>query len=196
MPRMSSRTPFLEIACQQVIAEDDSVFSVQWADLPVAMAGNLFPEELLCRYMEHIKKSTLTLIQPVTLESGIELRLLGTGLSLISFLPPVYADCFTTLRICGGFLVQPRQCDRGELRFGVEPLAESIRVSLQLSDFCPLILGSPSPSQVRFWLYRVTQAAIHRLVTIRFLSQLYHELVGPSAGVRIVYVAVRAGKPV
>lgn len=193
---MSSSTPFQEIACQQVMAEDASIFSVQWTDLPVNTAGALSAEYLLCRYLGYIKRCTMTLIRPVTLESGIEFRLLWTGLSLISFLPPVYSESFTTLNICGGFLVQPHRCDQGKLRFGVEPLPESVRVSLRLSDFHPLILGSHSPSPVRFWLYRVTQSAIHRLVTIRFLLLLYHDLAGPSSGMRVVNVAVRAGKPV
>lgn len=193
---MSSNTPFLEISCQQVLSEDASVFSTQWADLPVALAGRLAAEELLCRYLGYIKTFSLTLIRPKTLESGIEFRLIGTGVSLLSFLPPEYADGFATLHICGGFLVQPRQCDRGELRLGVEHLPESVRVSLQLSDFCPLILGSRSPSLARYWLYRITQAAIHRLVTLRFLSLLSHELAGPSIKVRIVHVSIRPGKPV
>ncbi|MFZ2948436.1 MAG: hypothetical protein WA003_03015 [Desulfuromonadaceae bacterium] len=193
---MPLQKPFLKIACQQVMVDDASVFSVQWTDLPDTMAGALSAGELLERYLRYIKKCTLTLIRPVTLESGIEFRLAGTGRSLISFLPPVCDDRFALLRICGGFLVQPRRCDRGELRFGVEPHPGSVRVSLQLSDFCPLILGNRSPSPVRFWLYRATQAAIHRLVTVRFLSLLYHELAGPSAGVRIVKVAVRDGKAV
>jgi hypothetical protein len=193
---MSPQTLFQEIACQQVMVEDASVFSVQWTDLPVTMEGALSAEELLCRYLGYIKKCSLTLIRPVTLATGVEFRLIGTLLSLISFLPPVYADGFAMLRICGGFLVQPRQCDRGELRFGVEQLPGSVRISLKLSDFCPLILGSRSPSPVRFWLYRVTQAAIHRQVTVRFLSLLYHDLVGPSAGMRVVNIDLRAGRPV
>lgn len=196
MPGMSSHTPLVEIACQQVMVEDASVFSVQWTDLPATIAGALSAEKLLIHYLGYIKKCTLALIRPVTLESSVEFRLIMTAQSLISFLPPVYSDGFATLRICGGFLVQPRQCDRGELRFGVEQLHGSVRVSLQLSDFCPLILGRCPPSPVRFWLYRITQAAIHRLVTVRFLSRLYRELAGPSAGVRVVNVAVRAGKPV
>lgn len=193
---MSSDTSFVEIACQQVMLEDASVFSVQWTDLPTTFARTLSAQELLTRYLSYVKKFTLTLIRPVVLESSVEFRLIGTALSLISFLPPVYEDGFVTLRICGGFLVQPRQCERGELRFGVEQVAGVARISLQLSEFCPLILGGRSPSIIRFWLYRFTQAAIHRLVTIRFLSLLYHELVGPSAGVRIVNVAVRSGKAV
>lgn len=178
------------------MVEDASVFSVQWTDLPETMAGALSAGDLLGRYLDYIKKCTMTLIRPVTLESGIEFRLFGTGLSLISFSQPEFNDRFATLRICGGFLVQPHRCDRGELRFGIEPLPGCVRVSLQLSDFCPLILGDSSPSPVRILLYRVTQAAIHRLVTLRFLSLLYHELAGPSAGVRIVKVAVRDGKAV
>lgn len=193
---MPPHKPLLEIACQQVMAEDASVFSVQWTDLPVTLAGALSAEELLVRYLGFVKKCTLALIRPVILANGVEFRLIGTGRSLISFLPPERADGFATLRICGGFLVQPRQCDRGELRFGVEHLPGTVRVSLQLSDFCPLILGSRSPSLVRFWLYRATQAAIHRLVTVRFLSLLCRELAGPSAVVRVVNVAVRGGKPV
>lgn len=193
---MSLHTPLLEISCQQVMAEDASVFSVQWADLPVTTAGLLSARDLLFRYLGYIKKCTLTLIRPVVLESGVELRLARTGLSLISFLPPVYADGSATLRICGGLLVQPRQCDRGELRFGIERRLENVRISLQLSEFCPLILGSNSPSLIRFWLYRITQAAIHRLVTVRFLSLLYRELVGLSARARIINVSVRSGKAV
>lgn len=196
MPPMSSRAPVLEIACQQVLAEDASVFSIQWADLPVTIVGSLSAEELLRRYLGYIKKCTVTLIRPVTLETGIEFRLIGTDLSLISFLPPECTENFATVRICGGILLQPQQCERGELRFGIEPLPCGIRASLRLSDFCPLILGSSSPSPLRIWLYRLTQAAIHRLVTVRFLSLLYHELAGPSARIRVVNVAVRAGKPV
>ncbi|MDD2580986.1 MAG: hypothetical protein PHR66_03225 [Desulfuromonadaceae bacterium] len=193
---MPSKTNFLEISCQQVMVEDASVFSLQRADLPAAIAGALSAEELLRRYLFYIRKCTLTLIRPVTLESGIEFRLAGTGRSLISFLPPICDKSSLTLRICGGFLVQPRQCDRGELRFGAETAAENVRVSLQLSDFCPLILGGGSPSRLRFWLYRFTQATIHRLVTVRFLTLLYRELAGPYGRVRVKNIAVHAGKPV
>lgn len=178
------------------MTEDASIFSVQWADLPTAIAGSLSAEELLRRYLGYVRKFTLSLIRPTTLESGIEFRLIGTSLSLISFLPSARTDSFVTLRICGGILVQPRQCDRGELRFGAEPTSENVRISLQLSDFCPLILGGGSPSPLRLWLYRFTQAALHRLVTVRFLTLLYHELVGPHARVRVKNIVVRAGRPV
>lgn len=193
---MPKSTQHQEIACQQVLTEDDSVFSVQWTDLPAAMAEGLSAEALLLRYLGYIRKCTLSLIRPVILAGGIEFRLLGGATSMISFLPPEYSGEFATLRICGGFLVQPRHCERGELRFGVEPLPGLVRISLQLSDFCPLILGDNPASPLRFWLYRATQAAIHRLVTVRFLALVYRSLAVPSATVRVVKVAVRSGKPV
>lgn len=185
-----------EIACQQVLVEDSSVFSVQWMVLLPAIADRLTPVILLQRYVSYLRRCTLSIIRPLNLETGLEFRLLGSTWSLISFLP-LQVDAYSaTLRICGGLLVQPRQCDRGELRFAVEHVDEGVRVSLQLSEFCPLILGSQSPTIIRFWLYRLTQAAIHRLVTVRFLSLLYWELAGRGAKIKTVVVAVRDGRSV
>ena len=185
-----------EIACQQVLVEDSSVFSVQWSLFPAHLAAGLTPLLLLTRYLAYIRRATFSVIRPVESATGIEFRLLGSRLSLISFLPTEERDGYATLRICGGLLVQPRQCDRGELQFGVGPTPEGVKVSLQLSDYCPLLLGSPSPSPVRRWLYRLTQAAIHRLVTIRFLMLLYREAAGSAAPVRVVHVTMREGWPV
>ena len=185
-----------EIACQQVLVEDSSVFSIQWSVFSADLAKGITPQILQARYMAYLRRCTATVIRPHRTPSGIELRLLGSRLSLISFLPPADETDAVVLRICGGMLVQPRQCDRGELRFGVEAVEGGVRISLQLSEFCPLILGSRSPSRVRFWLYRLTQAAIHRLVTIRFLVLLYRDLAGPAAAVRIVNRRVRDGQPV
>lgn len=183
-----------EIACQQVLIEDGSVFSAQWTVLPVAIAAGLSPQNLLERYLAYIRKCTFSIIRPLVVQTGLEFRLLNTRWSLISFLPPQAGTDSATLRICGGLLVQPRQCDRGELRFGLETLPEGVRASLRLSEFCPLILGSPSPSALRFWLYRLTQAAIHRRVTVRFLAQLCRELAGASAKVEVVNVSICDGR--
>lgn len=187
-----------EIACQQVLVEDASVFSLQWSIFPDSVAAGLTPEMLRERYLEYIRTCTGTLIRPTVSGEGIEFRLFSSGISLISFLPPDTSQDknASILRICGGILVQPRQCDRGELRFSVEQVCGGIKVSLQLCDFCPLILGGPSPSPVRFWLYRLTQAFIHRLVTIRFLTMLYRDLAGTSAPVRLVRIREREGQPV
>jgi hypothetical protein len=193
---MDKRRDNLEIACQQVLAEDSSVFSVQWSLFPARIAAGLTPHHLLARYLAYIRRTTLSAIRPSESATGIEFRLLGSRLSLLSFLPPEERDESATLRICGGLLVQPHQCHRGELQFTVEPTPEGIKVALQLSEYCPLLLGSSSPTPVRRWLYRLSQAAIHRLMTIRFLMLLYRELAGSSDPVRVVNVTMRAGRPV
>jgi len=184
-----------EIACQQVLLEDCSVFSVQWSTFPHGIAEGLTPRHLLERYLAHIRRATLSAIRPAQSSEGIEFRLLGSRLSLISFLPPEEGPAGLTLRICGGLLVQSRHCHRGELLFTVQPTQEGIKACLQLSDYCPLILGSSTPSRLRRWLYRLTQAAIHRLVTIRFLVLIYRELAGSAAPVRVLKVNLRQGEP-
>lgn len=193
---MMTKSSHQEISCQQVLVDDASVFSVQRSVFPALICDSLSSENLLTRYLDYIRSCTLSIIRPLRTENGIEFRLLGSRLSLISFLPLCTEGEEAVLRICGGFLVQPRQCHRGELRFMVDPQPEGVQVSLQLSDFCPLILGSPNPSRARFWLYRFTQAAIHRLVTVRFLVLLYRDLAGSSARVKVVNVHVREGRPV
>lgn len=185
-----------EIASQQVLVEDSSVYSIQWSLFPAAVAAGLSPQHLLERYLTYLRRTTLTLIQPTFNESGVEFRLLNSRFSLISFLPPTMEADSLILRICGGLLVQPHQCHRGELRFTVAHTPQGAKVALQLSDYCPLILGSSSPSPIRRWLYRLTQAAIHRLVTVRFLVMLYRELAGSSSRVQVVNVQVRDGRPI
>ncbi len=193
---MVKRASPQDIACQQVLVEDNSVFSAQWSVIPSHLAIGLSPEILLDRYLAYIRHSTFSVIRPHRNPSGIEFRLLAGRLSLISFLPPVLESDDLVLRICGGVLVQPRQCHRGELRFSVTSGPEGTTVSLILSEYCPLILGSPEPSAFRRWLYRMTQAAIHRLVTVRFLTMLYRELAGDQAPVRVVAASMRGGRPV
>lgn len=186
-----------QIACQQVLQQDSSVFSIQWTDLPAGLSP-LSGDELLKRYLRDIRRLTCGLIQPVSSDNGIAFCLAGR-LPLLVFLPP---ETVTTplgsglaLRICGGLLVQRDQCERGELLMLTAPLANGCqRITLQLSDYCPLLLGSSEPSLFRRWLYRLTQAAIHRLVTIRFLARLYRELVDPNATVRTIPVSVRTGR--
>jgi hypothetical protein len=193
---MGNKRTTQEIACQQVLVEDSSVFSIQWSIFPLAIAAELTPGTLLDRYLAYIRRSTFSVITPTRSPAGIEFRLMGSSLSLISFQEPDVNEQSIVLRICGGMLVQPRQCDRGELHFSVSSSDDGIKVSLQLSDYCPLLLGSSSPSLLRRWLYQFTQAAIHRLVTVRFLSLLYQDLAGTSAKFQVVNVQVRDGKSI
>lgn len=193
---MDKRRDNQEIAFQQVLVDDSSVFSVQWSIFPAQIAVGLTPRRLLERYLTYVRRATFSAIRPSESTTGIEFRLLGSQLSLINFLPPEAGGESVTLRICGGLLVQSQQYDRGELLFSVTPSSEGVKVALQLSEYCPLILGSSTPSPLRRWLYRLTQAAIHRLVTIRFLMLLYRDLAGSSAPVQVVNVNVRDGRPV
>lgn len=191
------RRPTQQIACQQVLLGDNSVFSIQWTDLPPGLL-RLSGQDLLQRYLQDITKQTWGLVRPSSTEQGITFALAGY-LPLLTFLPPEPVACpegaGLALRICGGWLVQPAQCERGELLLLTAPLPEGgQRITLRLADYCPLLLGSPQPSWLRRWLYRLTQAAIHRLVTIRFLARLYSQLAGPASCVQTIPVAVRDGR--
>lgn len=189
---------YAEIACQQILEADHSVFSIQWTvappDAPVSIDGL----RLLEKYLDYIRRSTLSLVRPARGDDSLEFRLGGTAISLISFSPPLHestpASSRATLRICGGVLVQPRECDRGQLEFGVEQLKHGTMITVQLSDFCPLLLGSSRPSLWRKWLYRLTQACIHKVVTVRFLAMIQSELTGRKANPRVVKVVLRQGK--
>jgi len=184
----------LQIACQQVLVEDNSVFSIQWTDLPFELAKGMTSQRLLEAYLEAIRRMTWGLIQPKASADGISFQLFGR-VPLLCFLSPELEGGWLSLRICGGLLVQRDQCDRGELLFSCETRPDNlIRVTLRLSDYCPLLLGSQRPSVVRRWLYRLTQATLHRLVTIRFLARLYRELGGTAKRVQTVRVQVQQGR--
>ena len=184
-----------EIACQQVLVDDDSVFSIQRTVFPRLLANGITAEFLLNRYLAYVRSFTASAIRPVCQPEGVEFRLFGSSISLINFQAPVMEGDALVLRISGGFLVQPQQCERGELSFSVEHQEDGIRVSLELKDYCPLILGS-SPSIIRRWLYGFTQAAVHRLVTVRFLAMLYRELSGHKACVKVVRADIRQGRAI
>lgn len=174
--------------------EDNTVFSIQWTDLPPGLSGGLTAALLLDWYLEEMQRMTGQIIRPLSGRDGVSFRLFGV-LPLLSFLPPAAEGYGVALRICGGLLVQRDQCDRGELLFECIPLPDGgSRISLRLSDYCPLLLGSQRPSAVRRWLYRLTQAALHRLVTIRFLKRVYRRLGGGVCTVEAVAVQVREGR--
>ncbi|MBT0654590.1 hypothetical protein [Geomobilimonas luticola] len=193
----TSRIEYYEIACQQVLEKDHSVFSIQWVVLPEDHTRDVTPEELLHLYLAYIRSFTCTLVTPEVTDTGVEFHLLRSSLSLLKFDLPQYVaiphGTKATLHISGGFLVQPGQCDRGELDFIVERVAEGVKLTLQLSDFCPLLLGGQKPSLWRKWLYRFTQAYLHKVVTVRFLSRVHKKLVGYTAPVKIVRARLRSG---
>lgn len=187
-----------EIACQQVLAEDHSVFSIQWVVIPGPASLQMTSDELLNLYLAYVERCTLAVVRPVVTANSLDFRLCGSAISLIKFALPrhtvIATGSTTTLCISGGILVQPRECDRGQLDFLVEQVADGTRISLQLSDYCPLLLGSDRPSPWRKTLYRMTQAFIHKVVTIRFLAGVYKQLCGGNSRTRVVKVVLRNGE--
>jgi hypothetical protein len=196
--RQSSAEEIQEIACQQILEQDASVYSVQWLVLPESCAPRVTAEFLLDRYLKLVRNWTWSLIRPALSAEGVQFRILNTPLVLLSFGPAEYPGGEGAgevhLRVNGGLLVQPRECDRGLFSLYAEEVAEGVRVRVQLSDYCPLLLGSARPSRLRRLLYRVTQAYLHKVVTVRYLAELYRELTGEKPNPRVLQVKVREGK--
>ena len=186
------------ITCEQLLLDDGSVFSRQSTVVQESAAAGLTTGELCRRYLDHIRSCTLTLIRPVSTPDGVEFRLRWLGIRLLRFhLPETSPDgSVSTLRIRGGLLVQPLRRNYGQMSFSVEPALCSFKVSLQLSNYYPLLLGSPKPSPGHYWLYRLTQALIHRRVTIRFLERLHRHPAGFCARTQVVETSERQGRPV
>ena len=189
-----------EIACQQVLLEDASVYSVQWCVFPAPYGDGLTAAFLLERYLSHIREYTHAVITPVTTAGGIEFRIFGSSLSILSFSPAEFSatDGTTTVDLCiaGGLLVQADACDRGKFTLTSVRVDEGSRVTLQLTDYCPLLLGSNRPSRLRKMLYRLTQAYIHKVVTVKYLARLYRELAGADIRIRLKKVTIREGEEI
>ena len=190
----------IEIACQQVLKEDASVFSVQWIILPGEYAGRLTSDFIMGSYFCYLKRVTLFLARPVTTEHGVEFRFMFTRFHLLAFAAPLYADVegvgSVTLRICGGPFVQGDQCNRGKFTFCSEVVPDGVKVSVRLSGYYPRLLGSRAPGRFRKHLYRFTQAFIHKLVTTRFLAFLYRDLTGVRPRFRVAAVHEETGEEI
>lgn len=178
----------MTIEFHQVLKTDGTVHSHQWIVLPADCAPDLSVEDIVARYLTFLRFCTLGIIIPRHNANGVALCFLG--LPLIRLCLPVvsrnetatHADLF----INGGLLVQRDTSSRGQLRFSIISAAEMLRIEIRLSDFSPLLLGSHTPTRFRKWLYHITQASIHKLVTIRFLASLYSKLTGVQPPFNIV----------
>ena len=168
------------IEFHQVLKTDGTVHSHQWLVLPAASAPDLAVEDVAARYLAFLRSCTLGLVNPERNADGIALRFLGLPLIRLC-LPVVTRDGAAThadLFLNGGLLVQSDACSQGQLRFSIISTPEQLRIEIRLSDYCPLFLGSRTPTRFRKWLYHITQASIHKLVTIRFLASLCSDLTG------------------
>lgn len=185
------------IACQQILEADHSVFSIQWVVIPGGSPRAISSDGLLERYLRYIQHCTAGIIRPVQTAAGIEFRLLASSWALLQFLPPRHTRDATgertILNISGGLLVDKQECDRGQLDLMVDETAAGTRLTLKLADYCPLLLGSRQPSLWRKWLYRFTQAYIHKIVTVNFLATVYRSLTGKSVRRGVVNIVVRKG---
>lgn len=187
----------LEIFHQQILRPDSSVFSVQWIDLPPYASLRATPSMLLEHYFRVVHRATFGMITPVADADGVRFCVTGPGLSLLSFAAPRFETVEGAqgvhLYICGGVLVQPGECDSGMFSLLAAPAGEGVRVTVRLSDYCPLLLGSRNPSRLRKLLYGWTQSYLHKVVTVRYLASLYRELTGKKPRVTVVRVQVRQG---
>jgi len=190
----------IEIACQQVLMHDASVFSIQWTVMPAQFAATLTPDFVLERYFSYLQRFTLFLVRPAWTENGLEFRLLSTRLHLLSFSAPVRSNeggaGSVTLHICGGTFVQSKLCDRGRFSFITEKISGGVKVTVQLSEYHPRLLGSTAPSRFRKHIYRMTQAFVHKLVTTSFLAALYRELAGEKVSFNVVTAHIHDGEDI
>jgi hypothetical protein len=197
---MKTAEPSQVIACQQVLTGDGSVFSIQWTVFPALHAATLTPQFTLDKYLAYLRRFTLSLARPVRTANGLEFRFLFTNMHLLTFAAPAFSDeggiHSVALRICGGPFVQYDQCNRGRFSFLSEKTDEGVKVTVQLADYFPRLLGSSTPSPFRKCLYRLTQAALHKLLTTRFLASLYRELTGKAPSFKIVKAYERSGEDI
>jgi len=197
---VSAKVDVNEIACQQNLTQDGSVYSVQWMVVPACFARPVTAELLLVRYLKLVRNCTLSLVRPVVNADGIEFRLLTSSLAFLRFAAPEYLcgeeSETVQLRTVGGLLVRAGEPGPGRFSFSSRREAAGVRITVQLLYCRPLLLGSAAPSSLRKFLFSITQGQIHKAITIRFLADLYRELAGRKARVQVRQVRVGEGRDI
>lgn len=196
----SARSTRAEISCQQVLLPDGTVYSVQWLEVPGCEAEQVTPRLLLERYLGLVRRFTCNLVRPVLDGDGIRFRLVGTSLALLRFAPPEYLGLeraqTVRLRSIGGLLVRRGEPGRGEFSFLLGREKGVVRVTVQLYYCRPLLLGGGRPTRLRRFIFSATQGFVHRLISARFLSELYRELTGGEARLGVKRVRAREGRDI
>ncbi|HWI41918.1 MAG TPA: hypothetical protein VNX25_10565 [Verrucomicrobiae bacterium] len=169
----------------QALLDDASVTSVQWVTLPGSAPQ---PQELLARYLEHVRSCTLGIVRPAISEGTLRFRVAGTRLSLLEFALPPGAPPLP-LPITGGLLAGSAPEGTGTLEFSVRRGRRGSRMAVRLCGYHPALLGRGRPRMYRKLLYGLTQAYIHRLVTVSFLRNICR-----TCGSRPVVTVVRPKK--
>jgi hypothetical protein len=178
---------------------DGSVTSKQVADihLPQSELDRIWSVEYLERlartYWRFLTRVSLGLIRVLYTPTSREIVLLTRPFKLLTFQAPEYETEPTrgrvTWRIDRGLLVAPRGRGKGYLRIEVERHEDwsdgagglqIARVSSEVGNFYPLIRGWGWFRTIGQFIYRITQLAIHVVVTEAFFRSLARLDLAPS----------------
>ena len=184
---------------QNESAPDGSVTTKQVADisLPQSELDSIWSAEYLERlartYWRFLTRVSLGLIQVKYGPDSREIVLVARPLRLLTFKAPEYETEATrgavTWRIKRGLLVAPHGRGKGYLRISVERSEDwsdgpgglqIVRVSSEVGNFYPLIGGWGWFAKIGRFVYRITQLAIHAVVTNAFFRSLARLDLAPS----------------
>src|SRR5919199_3421283 len=180
-------------------APDGSVTTKQVADvtLPRGELDRIWNAEYLERlartYWRFLTRASLGLIQVKYGPDSREVVLVTRPLRLLTFHAPEYETEPTrgvvTWRIKRGLLVAPHGRGKGYLRISVERREDwsdgpgglqVARVSSEVGNFYPTIAGWGWFAKIGQFIYRITQLAIHAVVTDAFFRSLARLDLAPS----------------
>src|SRR4051812_10562986 len=178
---------------------DGAVTSKQVADiyLPESELDRIWNVEYLERlartYWRFLTRVSLGLIRVKYTPQSREIVLLARPLKLLTFKAPEYETeprlGRVTWRIDRGFLVAPRGRGKGYLRIEVERREDwsdgpgglqIARVTSEVGNFYPMIAGWGWFAKIGRFIYRITQLAIHAVVTEAFFRSLARLDLAPS----------------
>jgi len=177
---------------------DGSVTTKQVAEvtLPRQELDRIWNPEHLERlgrtYWRFQTRVSLGLIRVLYTATSREIVLIARPFRLLTFHAPDYEFggnwATVTWRIKKGLLVAPPGRDHGFLRISVERPAEedgsnelvTARVSSEVANFYPLVVGWGWFRRIGMVLYRITQYAIHVVVTNAFFRSLARLDLAPS----------------
>ena len=176
---------------------DGSITTKQVADviLPSTVLDTMWSPEYLERlartYWRFLTRVSLGLIRVLYTPTSREIVLLRRPFRLLTFRAPEYDlggdRAAVTWRIHRGLLVAPHGHDHGWLRISVQRAAEdgateltTVRVSSEVANFYPFLAGWGWFKKIGAVLYRLTQYAIHVIVTNAFFRSLARLDLAPS----------------
>src|SRR5215212_7779417 len=184
---------------QNSSAADGSVTTKQVADiyLPQSELDRIWSVEYLERlartYWRFLTRVSLGLIQVKYTPESRQIVLIARPFKLLTFKAPEYETEArlgrVTWRIDRGFLVAPRGRGKGYLRIEVERREDwsdgegglqVARVTSEVGNFYPTIAGWGWFAKIGQFVYRVTQLAIHAVVTNAFFRSLARLDLAPS----------------